>query len=78
VQEKGLERRKFMENLQANQRHYEQLLGEVGQKLKMLQNPEAKCPLCDRPLDEHHWQHVVDKTQAEQKEIEQNLMSLSH
>lgn len=31
----------------------------------MLQNPEALCPLCERPLDEHHWSRVVEKTQAE-------------
>lgn len=27
------------------------------------------CPLCDRPLDEHHWQVVVQKHLTEQQEI---------
>ncbi len=27
------------------------------------------CPLCDRPLDEYHWQVVVEKHLAQQKEI---------
>ncbi len=27
------------------------------------------CPLCDRPLDEHHWQVVVKKHLTEQQEI---------
>ncbi len=27
------------------------------------------CPLCDRPLDEHHWQVVVEKHLTQQKEI---------
>ncbi|MBN3886024.1 MULTISPECIES: exonuclease subunit SbcC [unclassified Nostoc] len=65
VQEKGQERRHFIERLQAHQRDYEKLLGELEQKLQMLQNPEALCPLCERPLDEHHWSRVVEKTQSE-------------
>ncbi len=27
------------------------------------------CPLCDRPLDEHHWQVVVEKHLTQQKDI---------
>lgn len=27
------------------------------------------CPLCDRPLDEHHWNLVLQKHQTEQQEI---------
>jgi len=65
VQEKGQERRHFIERLQAHQRDYEKLLGELEQKLQMLQNPDALCPLCERPLDEHHWSRVVEKTQTE-------------
>ncbi|MBW4614328.1 MAG: SMC family ATPase [Desmonostoc vinosum HA7617-LM4] len=65
VQEKGQERRHFIERLQAHQRDYEKLLGELEQKLQMLQNPDALCPLCERPLDEHHWNRVVEKTQVE-------------
>ncbi len=62
VQEKGQERRHFIERLQAHQRDYEKLVGELEQKLQMLQNPNALCPLCERPLDEHHWNRVVEKT----------------
>ncbi|MGD1914408.1 MAG: exonuclease subunit SbcC [Rivularia sp. (in: cyanobacteria)] len=73
VQEKGQERRHFMERLQAQQREYERLLGELEQKLQMLQNPDAVCPLCERPLDEHHWNRVVDKTQVEHKDTQGRL-----
>ncbi|MBD2182252.1 exonuclease subunit SbcC [Planktothrix sp. FACHB-1355] len=73
VQEKGLERRSFVERLQENQREYEKQLGELTQKLQMLQTPDAICPLCDRPLDQHHWNRVVQKTQIEQKDIEQQF-----
>ncbi|MFB2978421.1 exonuclease subunit SbcC [Microseira sp. BLCC-F43] len=70
VQEKGLERRNFLERLQENQRECQNQLAEISQKLQMLQTPDAVCPLCDRPLDEHHWSHVVHKTEAQQKEIQ--------
>jgi DNA repair protein SbcC/Rad50 len=31
------------------------------------------CPLCDRPLDEQHWQHVLEYHQHEQEEIRHQL-----
>jgi exonuclease SbcC len=65
VQEKGHERRNFIERLQAHQRDYEKQIAELEQKLQMLQNPNALCPLCERPLDEHHWNRVVEKTDTE-------------
>ncbi|MDZ7957199.1 MAG: SMC family ATPase [Aulosira sp. DedQUE10] len=70
VQEKGQERRHFIERLQAHQRDYEKLLGELEQKLQMLQNPNALCPLCERSLDEHHWNRVVEKTEEELKDTQ--------
>ena len=71
VQEKGLERRHFMERLQAHQRDYEKQTVELEQKIQMLQNPDAICPLCDRPLDEQHWDRVVEKTQTQKQDIQQ-------
>ena len=62
-----------MERLHAQQREYERLLGELEQKLQMLQNPDAVCPLCERPLDEHHWNRVADKTKVEYKDTEGQL-----
>jgi exonuclease SbcC len=73
VQEKGQERRNFIERLQAHQRDYERLLGELEQKIQMLQTPNAICPLCERPLDEHHWNRVVEKTKSEYKDTEGQL-----
>jgi DNA repair protein SbcC/Rad50 len=148
VREKGLERRNFMERLQAHQRSYETQLAELEPILSLLQggmsgapslgdalqtararpvesaagqeiadsraatalatqpmsqsivnslnnlgdnlpgnrkdqsrsnhedngknntDPDfPPCPLCDRPLDEHHWQVVLTKHQAEQQDI---------
>ena len=79
VLEKGQERRSFMERLQGDQRTYERQLDAIGQKLQLLQqrspteNDETSeyppCPLCDRPLDEHHWHLVRQKHTSEQQEI---------
>ncbi|MBE9127770.1 MULTISPECIES: exonuclease subunit SbcC [unclassified Coleofasciculus] len=73
VQEKGLERRSFQERLQENQRRYEKQLAELTQKIQMLQAQDAICPLCDRPLDEAHGQHVIQKTTTEQQEIQEQF-----
>jgi DNA repair protein SbcC/Rad50 len=73
VQEKGQERRHFIERLQAQQREYERLLGELEQKLQMLRTPDAICPLCERPLDEHHWNRVIQKTETEYHDTEGQL-----
>lgn len=107
VREKGLERRSFMERLQAHQRDYERQLAELNQKMQLLRGrqqdepvkdelvkdelvkdeqrvaslslhpapllahpaPYPPCPLCDRPLDEHHWNLVLEKHQNQQQEI---------
>ncbi|MFN6033724.1 MAG: ATP-binding cassette family protein, partial [Dolichospermum sp.] len=70
VKEKGQEKRHFFERLQAHQGDYEKLLVELEQKLQMLQNPDATCPLCERPLNEHHWSRVVEKTQSEYEDTQ--------
>lgn len=69
VQEKGLERRSFMERLQAHQRDYETQLAQIEQKFLLLGQPNAACPLCDRPLDELHWTLVRQKHEQEKKEL---------
>lgn len=76
VRDKGLERRSFMERLQAHQRDCETKLAELEQKLQMLQVPDATCPLCDRPLDEEHYNLVVQKNRAEQEEVMNQLWVL--
>lgn len=73
VREKGQERSRFIERLQAHQRDYEKQIGELEQKIQMLQHPDAVCPLCDRALDEHHWDRVVQKTQTQQQEVQEQF-----
>ncbi|MGC9504304.1 exonuclease subunit SbcC [Baaleninema sp.] len=69
VEEKGLERKSFLERLHAHQRDYESQLSEMDRKIEMLQVPDALCPLCDRPLDEHHWELVSQKHREQHQEI---------
>lgn len=73
VREKGLERRSFMDQLQANQRTYEAQLAQVDQKIRLLSEPNAVCPLCDRPLDEHHWQLVLERQRLQQSELQDQI-----
>ena len=116
VREKGLERRSFMDRLQAHQRDHEAHLAELDHKLRMLKqgalgdqesveldrqlitdrtdqlsvhlteslsatqsvatleptfNPQnyPPCPLCDRPLDEPHWNLVLQKHEQQRQEV---------
>lgn len=77
VREKGQERHRFLERLTRNKKDYETRLVELEQKLQLLNQGSGNgkieeyppCPLCDRPLDEHHWHLVVDRHQFQQKEI---------
>lgn len=73
VKEKGTERREFQTKLQENQRIYERQIYELNQKIQMLSNPDASCPLCDRSLDEHHRHQVINKTEQKQQEIEEQI-----
>ncbi len=77
VREKGLERHNFMERLCSRQRDYEEQLAELDRKVEMLGTPSngdvPLCPLCDRPLDEHHWNLVVHKHRNQQQEIRDQL-----
>ena len=73
VEEKGTERKEFRFKLQENQRIYERQWQELQQKLQMLSNPDACCPLCDRELDELHRHQVVGKTQQQQQEIQEQI-----
>lgn len=69
VREKGIERRHFMERLQAEQRACEQQLSHSDQKLQLLQQPNAQCPVCDHPLQPHTRQHIIDREHSEKEEI---------
>lgn len=73
LQEKEREKLNFRERLQENQLTHKEQIKELQQKLTLLQKQDAVCPLCDRPLDEHYRNHVIEKTQHSQETTEQNI-----
>lgn len=38
--------------------------------------PEATCPLCEQELDEHHRDHVIAKTQTQQREMQEQIWQI--
>jgi DNA repair protein SbcC/Rad50 len=77
VQEKGTEKRNLAARLQENQAACEKESNEIKQKLQLLNNPHANCPLCDRELDEEHRIKVIDKSTSKQQEIQERIWSIS-
>ena len=73
VRERGLERRSLMERLQANQRTHELQLAQLDQKIQLLSAPNAVCPVCAHPLDEQHWQRVLQQHQTERNTIQDQI-----
>ena len=77
VRQKGIERRSFMERLQANQLNYEVALAQLDQTLQLLENPdEAHCPLCEQSLAGKTWQELRDRTVTERDEIQNQIWAI--
>jgi len=96
VRERGLERRRFMDRLQEQQRDIERQLALLDQKMGFLDprslaarssaEPSGQsqddtshvasaipCPLCDRPLDDHHRRRILTQYQDEQSDLQNHL-----
>jgi DNA repair protein SbcC/Rad50 len=73
VEEKGLEKNGNLQRLDADGRNYQRQLVELDRKLELLEVPDASCPLCDRPLDEAHWQQILSDAKIERANIEQQI-----
>ncbi|MFH7243880.1 MAG: AAA family ATPase [Spirulina sp.] len=73
VRDKGLERRSFVATLQAKQRDCETQMAEIGQKLSMLDQPDALCPLCDHSLDRRHRSVVIDRHRRQQQDLQDQI-----
>ncbi|MEN9249165.1 MAG: SMC family ATPase [Gloeomargarita sp. GXS_bins_116] len=73
VEEKGKERKSFQDQLKARLQNYQAQMAQLQQKMALLREPEAVCPLCARPLDAQHWQLVHQKQQLEQRELEEAI-----
>lgn len=74
LRQKGLERRSFMERLQANQLNHEIELAQFDRTLQQLDDPEAACcPLCEQSLGGQTWQALRDRTQQERDDIQNQI-----
>ncbi|MCY7369253.1 MAG: AAA family ATPase [Chamaesiphon sp.] len=73
VEEKGLEKNGHLQRLDAETRNYQRQLIELDRKLELLEVPDASCPLCDRALDETHWQQILNDAKTERENIEQQI-----
>ncbi|MEM1239805.1 MAG: SMC family ATPase [Cyanobacteria bacterium P01_H01_bin.26] len=72
VRQKGQERRDFMAQLQSEQRQSEQQLIQLDQRLEVLNQPDANCPLCEHPLVDHGPQ-VIARLQQERETLQQRI-----
>ncbi|MFN6141282.1 MAG: AAA family ATPase [Pseudanabaena sp.] len=73
VHEKGLERRDFLERLKTRLADTETAFNKLEAKMRQLTVPNAPCPLCDRPLDEAHWQLVQKKHKQESRDLQADI-----
>ncbi|MEN9214587.1 MAG: SMC family ATPase, partial [Gloeomargarita sp. DG_1_6_bins_138] len=73
LEEKGKERKSFQDNLKARLENYQTQLEQIRQKITLLNQPEAVCPLCAHPLDAEHWQVVHKKQELECRELQEAI-----
>ena len=77
VREKGIERRSFMEKLQADQRNHEASMAQLDQTLLRLDQPEkAHCPMCRQQLNEESWQELRERTLTEREEMQNQIWTI--
>ncbi|MEM6252726.1 MAG: AAA family ATPase [Cyanobacteria bacterium P01_D01_bin.156] len=75
VRQKGQERRDFMALLQTEQRQCEEQLVQVDQRLELLNQPDAHCPLCEQPLTDHGPQ-VLEQLNQERETLQQRIWGI--
>ncbi|MEM6502462.1 MAG: AAA family ATPase [Cyanobacteria bacterium P01_C01_bin.89] len=102
VREKGIERKTFIDRLEANRDELSQRLIKLQERHQLLSKHRpvsasvsghgniseavrsssdelavkddfGTCPLCDRPLDEAHWQTVLEKQQQDETDLREQL-----
>ncbi|MEL6902942.1 MAG: SMC family ATPase [Cyanobacteria bacterium J06606_4] len=77
VRQKGIERRTFMERLQANQLNCEIELARFDQTLKLLEDPDdAHCPLCEQALAGKTWEEIRDRTLEQRNDVQNQIWAI--
>jgi DNA repair protein SbcC/Rad50 len=69
IEEKGLVKKDNLQRLDGDLRNYQRQILELDRKLELLEVPNASCPVCDLPLDENHWEHVLTSAKTERENI---------
>ncbi|WP_373544749.1 AAA family ATPase [Chamaesiphon sp.] len=73
IEDKGLVKKENLQRLEADTHNYQRQLVELDRKLELLEIPNASCPVCNLPLDENHWQHVLSSAKSDRGNIEQQI-----
>ena len=77
LRQKGLERRSFMERLQADQKNHSMALSRLEQTLSLLETPDkAHCPLCEQTLGGKQRQVLRDRTLKERDDIQNQIWAI--
>ncbi|WGT67451.1 exonuclease subunit SbcC [cyanobacterium endosymbiont of Epithemia clementina EcSB] len=76
VEEKGQKQKEYQKILKENQRHFEEKIEELKQKLQKLNVPNSICPLCEQPLNDTHLNQIFRKTQLQEQEIKDKIWML--
>ncbi len=76
VRDKERERHDFLARLKLRAIDCQERFEQLHDRLDRLDAPDTPCPLCDRPLDEHHWRLVQQKHQQAAKELRAELWLL--
>lgn len=77
LHEKGTEKRALKERLEEQQQHCQKQLEENKQKLHLLQTQDASCPLCQQELIGDYRQLVINKTELQHNQINNEIWNLS-
>lgn len=73
VTEKGINTKNQKKRCEEDEVNLAKQIQELDEKLKVLTQDHAICPLCEQSLDEHHLNHVKQKTSEEKKNIDYQL-----
>ncbi len=73
IRDKGLERRGFLERLQAHLIDDEALLAELNRKEVTLEDPQTPCPLCNHPLDEDHRRFAQEQYEGDRQTLNERI-----
>ena len=75
VEEKINEKKLLKQQTEQTQQLCKKQLQEIEQKRRLLDSPEASCPLCQSPLEDEHRELVIRQMEQQTEQIEQTNWS---